>query len=176
MATTEYYAPSAPHLDRRPSVDSTVAPSIASTFRIAPSTITPTRTRTADPDGASLYAPSTAASRTILGDEPASTRGGPGSFLRGILKSKLRRGNPARLFEAPGDRGLSLLHRAVQRGDLESVKELIQGGANVNARRSKLVNGYEETYVQAFIFLKSTDSVPRDVESSRSTKKSRTDD
>jgi len=125
QAATHTYSPSLAS-SRRPSVDSTLAPSITSTFRYAPS----------ETDAAS-----TIGSRTVGFDNDRTTK--RTSTLRSILSAKLRRGNPA--FEHPGDRGLTLLHRAVQRGDLESTTELITNGADINAHRGRNNSGMEET-------------------------------
>jgi hypothetical protein len=69
-------------LRRRPSNDSTLAPSVVSSYRYA------------DTDAAS-----TVGSRTVLGESSRKKEG-----LRNILWNKIKRGD--RAFEHPGSRGL----------------------------------------------------------------------
>jgi len=124
-AQAHYSPPSSP--SRRDSLSSTLAPTI-STFRynngFGEGSLAPTRTN-------GSIAP-TAASRAK-------------TSLRSILKERFTR----RRHEEVGDRGLTLLHRAAQRGDAESVNELLAQGRNVDIHakrgRSRYTAGYEET-------------------------------
>jgi len=124
-----YSAPSITPSSRRDSLSSTLAPTI-STFRynngFGEGSLAPTRTN----DSRSI-AP-TAASRAK-------------TSLRSILKDRFSRSR----HEDVGDRGLTLLHRAAQRGDAESVNELLAQGRNVDIHakrgRSRYTAGYEET-------------------------------